>query len=433
MQSTVEFQQNLYKKEAKMDNSITINKFLPIAIIYFFFNSFLLPGGLLYTTLLTPLLLLWIIKYPTFNYLSVFFLVSLPFVVIHLLNGVNILAYLKSYLLLISVFVFGLCFYQFLKECKHLPKIFRSLIIINLFFVIIALISLFIPLLKSTFWYVTEFTSGVNRIARLRMLTYEPSYYSILFVPVVLYYYLKIVLLKLPNAIFIFLLLTIPLLLSLSFGIILGIILAMAILFLSDIKLFTLRRKFPAKFIFGILIFLLLFTIILQLFPNNPLFIRIGNIFAGKDVSFRGRTFDSFYLAWKIAAEKSILFGSGPGQTKLIGLDFFKEFYNYTNFTVDEIGIPNSVGDTLATFGILGVLIRLSVQVYFFFKTNVYSNFYRLSIFIFVFIYQFTGSFITNIAEYVLWILAFYPALFPEFDKKNVYEFNRKAITNLRS
>jgi hypothetical protein len=36
-------------------------------------------------------------------------------------------------------------------------------------------------------------------------------------------------------------------------------------------------------------------------------------------------------------------------------------------------------------------------------------------LFIFIFVYQFTGSFITNLAEYVIWILAFTNA-FPQFD-----------------
>jgi hypothetical protein len=46
----------------------------------------------------------------------------------------------------------------------------------------------------------------------------------------------------------------------------------------------------------------------------------------------------------------------------------------------------------------------------------VWRNYYRLLLFTFIFIYQFTGSFITNVAEYVIWIMAFTP-VFREFDK----------------
>jgi hypothetical protein len=407
-----------------MDKDVHINRFLPIAIIYFFLNSFLLPIGLLYTTLLTPLFLLWLIKYPVFNKLWIFCFASIPLMIIHFMNGVNVSAYLKSYFLLMSVYIFCMAFYQFLVECKSLPNIFRSLVLLNVLFLIVALIALPFPGIRSTFWFTSQFTTGVQSISRLQMLTYEPSYYSILFVPILFYYYLKMLLLKVSNKLFVFLLIAVPILLSLSFGIILGTILTFSILFLSDIKLFSLRKSFRPAIIIGAILILSFIALVFELFPENSFFVRMANILAGKDTSFRGRTFDSFYLGWKIAAEKSILFGSGPGQTKLIGLDFFKEFYNYTNFTVDEIGIPNSVGDTLATFGIAGVLVRLGIEIYFFFKTKVYTNFYRLSIFIFVFIYQFTGSYITNISEYVLWILAFYPPLFPEFNKRNVYEVN---------
>lgn len=43
-------------------------------------------------------------------------------------------------------------------------------------------------------------------------------------------------------------------------------------------------------------------------------------------------------------------------------------------------------------------------------------------LFIFMFIYQFVGSFATNLAEYVIWILAF-TNVFRQFDvKANKYE-----------
>jgi len=404
-----------------MNNSVIINKYLPIAVLYFFFNGFLLPLGLLYTTLLTPFFLLWLYRYPSINFLWLFPLITVPFALVHFLNGVNILTYIKSYLLLFSVFVFCVAFHRFLKECTTLRQIFRSLVIINIFFVLIALIALIIPSFRDRFWYNNAITSGISSIYRLKLLTYEPSYYSTLLVPVLLYYYLKMFFTKLPNKLLVFLMVTIPLLLSLSFGVILGVALSLLLLFMSDIKLFTLNKKFPVYIIYGGLFAMLLFIVFLQLFPDNVFFIRMANVFSGQDTSFNGRTFDSFYLGWKIAAEKSILFGAGPGQVRSIGLEFFKQFYNYPGFSEIEVRIPNSVGDTLAIFGVLGVLIRMALEVLFFFKTKVYTNFLRLSLFIFVFIYQFTGSFITNIAEYVIWIMAFSPWLFKEFDKENVY------------
>ena len=160
--------------------------------------------------------------------------------------------------------------------------------------------------------------------------------------------------------------------------------------------------------------------ILLQFFGDSVFVVRLANVFSGKDISFRGRTFDSFYLGWQIESKKSIWFGCGFGQVKEIGTDIFNTFYNTGIYTTDNVGIPNSLGDTLATLGIAGVFLRLFLEVYFFFKTKVYSNYYRLSLFIFIFIYQFTGSFITNIAEYSIWIIAFHKNIFEEFDKVTI-------------
>jgi hypothetical protein len=225
-----------------------------------------------------------------------------------------------------------------------------------------------------------------------------------------------------PNKTLVFWLITIPLLLSLSFGVIAAIIVSLLLLFCSDIKLFTFNRKWPFYILTCLIAFCFVLFLALQFFPGNIIFVRIGNIFEGRDTSFSGRTFDSLYLGWKLAAEKSVLFGCGPGQIKIVGLDLFRDYYNYAHFTPEQITVPNSLGDTLATFGLSGVIIKLGLEIYFFFKTAVYKNFYRLSLFLFIFVYQFTGSYLTNIAEYVIWLMAFYPLLFPEFNKADIYK-----------
>ena len=79
------------------------------------------------------------------------------------------------------------------------------------------------------------------------------------------------------------------------------------------------------------------------------------------------------------------------------------------------VTIPNAAAETLTIFGWIGFILRITVEIFFFFFTKVWSNYYRLLLFSFIFIYQFTGSFITNIAEYVIWILAF-TNVFHQFD-----------------
>ncbi len=403
-----------------MKDHFLINKYLPIAILYFFFNGFLLPHGLLYTSLLAPFLLIWLYKYNSYNLfmpIGIFLLILLPFLVVHLINGVNTFYYIRSFLLLFTVFIFALSFYRYLKLSNSIRTIYRQLLILNVPFVLLALFMLTQPGLVSKFWYSNAITVGIAGIRRLKMFTYEPSYYSFLFAPIALYYYLKFVILKVPNPKLVFALVTVPLLLSLSFGVILGLSLALLITFLYGIWNFFPGKNWAIYALVACFLLLIAGAFLFLFFPENVFVTRIANVLSGRDTSFKGRTFDSFYLGWRIASAKSIWFGCGLGQVKEIGLPYFISFYNYTNFTIEDVGIPNAVADTLATFGIVGVALRLMTEIYLFFKSKVFSNYYRFSLFAFIFIYQFTGSFIMNIAEYVIWILAFFPGIFKEFDK----------------
>lgn len=163
-------------------------------------------------------------------------------------------------------------------------------------------------------------------------------------------------------------------------------------------------------------------VILYYVYPGNPLFLRIENIFAGTDTSFKGRASDSFSLAWQVAQKKSIYFGVGLGQLKLLGTDIWNTFYN-TVLNINQITIPNAVAETFAIYGATGLLIRFALEWYFFFRTKTYTNYYRLGLFIYIFIYQFTGSYFFNIAEYVIWALAF-SRVFEEFDRKNILKKN---------
>ncbi len=397
---------------------IKFNKYLPIAIIYFFFNSFLLPQGLLYTAILTPVLLIWLYQYNSFRNIYWFFAFTLPFACIHLINGVDIFYYIKSYTLLFTAYTFSVCFYQFLKNTVTLRRIYKQILILNIIFVLVACIIFFIPSYRDVFWLTTHVSSGLEHFPRLKLLTYEPSYYSTLLAPIAIYYYLKIILFKLPNKALYFFLITFPLVISFSLGILLGIPIALGMLFLFNPELFFARRKLPYYIFIFLSAAILGILLLLLIYPDNPLFTRISNLFQKRDSSFRGRTSDAFYLAWTIAGKKSIWFGVGLGQIKLLGADLWSTFYG-TSFSINEIAIPCAFADTLAVFGLVGAGIRIGLEIFFFFRTKVYTNYYRLSLFIFIFIYQFTGSYIYNIAEFAIWILAFNNT-FSEFDRKNI-------------
>ncbi|HVK47890.1 MAG TPA: O-antigen ligase family protein [Pseudobacter sp.] len=391
-----------------------INKYLPIVLLYFFANSFLLPHGLLYTTLLTPIGLLWLARYPSFRHLVWFFPVAGAFAVVHYLQGVNLKYYFTSLTLIFTVYVFIICCYQFLRNCHTLRSLYKQVLLINFLLVIVAAATLPIPSVSEYFWYRNELTLLYN-IRRLKLLSYEASYYSLLLVPVAMYYYLKLIFLRLPDPVTTALLVSIPLLLSFSFGILLGLIIAILLIMLLGIRRLINSRQF--KYIFAVLAILVMaFAVLMLFFPDNVVGERLARVFSGEDTSFRGRTTDSYFLSWKIAEMKSIWFGAGPGQTKELGLDLFRRFYHFPALPASEVRIPNATADTLASYGILGLIIRFGLQGWFFFSTRVYRNYYRLGLFLFIFIYQFTGSYLTNVAEYAIWLLAFHKGSFDEFE-----------------
>lgn len=392
-----------------------INKYLPAAVLYFFLNGFLLPVGLLYTTLLTPLLLVWVARYRHIRPMLLYLLVLVPFIVAHGFLGVDWTYYGYSLALSFTVLVFGLAFFQYITFCGSLREIFQSILLINAFLTVIALLALPVPGLREFFWYNKALSRGIEGIERLKMLTYEPSYYSIMLAPIAIYYLLKAIRNELPQRATYLALVLIPLFLSLSFGVIFGM--ALSLLLLLIIRGGgQLRRYGVLRRVAGWALLLLAVAVVGFLtFPDNFIIRRLDNILAGRDSSFRGRTLDSFILSLDIVHIKSLWWGTGFGQFKLLGLDRFREFYNSNKYTLHDVVIPNSIGDLLGTLGLLGVAIKLFLEGFFFIRTRVFRNDYRLTLFLFIFVYQFTGSFISNIAEYAIWILAFKPDLFPEF------------------
>lgn len=399
-----------------------LQKYLPAAVVYFFLNGFLLPVGLLYTTLLTPLLLLWVARYRYIPAVLLFFVLLVPFVAAHAILGVDWSYYGYSLALCFSVFVFGLAFYQYLLSCHSLRDIFRSLLLINAILTVIALLVLPVPGLRELFWDNKALSLGIPHAERMKMFTYEPSYYSTLLVPIAFYYLLKAGKNELPQRWIWCALVLVPLLLSLSFGVILGMALSFLLLMiLRGGRLGSGRGERGSGKVWRIagwtLLLVAVIVMIVLVFPDNFVIRRVDNILAGKDSSFKGRTFDSFLLSLDIVHRKSLFWGTGFGQFKLLGVARFREFYNSNRYTIHDVVIPNSIGDLLGTLGLIGVAVKLFFEGFFFFRTGVFRNDYRLALFLFIFIYQFTGSFISNIAEYVIWILAFKPDLFPEFQK----------------
>ena len=122
---------------------------------------------------------------------------------------------------------------------------------------------------------------------------------------------------------------------------------------------------------------------------------------------------------------KSHAFGIGAGQVKILGATIIRDYYFYP-LDYNGIAIPNAAAETITIFGWVGFSLRILIELLLFFYTKVWTNYFRMLLFVFIFVYQFTGSFVTNIAEYVIWILAF-TNVFREFDVRAAASYKPQA------
>lgn len=383
-----------------------LNKYQPFAWVYFFFNAIGLPFGLTWTALLGPFFYGWVLWKRKTEIILPFLAFFLPFLIAHvLLAETDLYSYTLTFCNLLLIYCFAQAFYTFLKTARDKEKILYRLLMINFIFCLIAIVFYFTPW-SNIFWISQNITADVSSFRRLKLFTYEASYYALLFVPLFFYFGWQYFLRQYRrNGTLLLVMLLLPLLLSFSIGIIAAIAAALFCTFLLYQRN-LLQRKRIVNSLLNIFVLTGFAIVFLYLFfPDNILFIRLENILAGEDSSGKGRTGDAFLLAMKIIKEKNEWWGIGPGQLKHEGEHIIRSYYLY--YTGTAVAIPNAAAETLLLFGWVGLSIRILLLVSLFFITKVYNNYFRLSLFVFMFIYQFTGSYITNPAEYVTWILAF--------------------------
>ncbi len=406
------------------DKALTIENFSVVG--FFFFNILFLPTGLLYTTLMTPWFLWLLLRRRHWKGLAWYFLLSLPLAWYHLSHGAVGETYLRSYFLFTSVAVFTLwAWHYFRQHARKLGGYFRQISIYNSFFTLFALALYFTAAGKTIFWSFEPIHPAIPVAPRLKMLVYEPSFYALQLAPVILFYFIAYLFSEGNRYLLGLVFLTVSLLLSLSFGVIGGLTIALTALILLHFFRLIRRKKVFYAGIYLALILVAAVVALFWLFPLNPVADRVEKVWYGFDPSANGRTWQAFLLAWKILGETSYLFGAGLGQIKEIGHEIIVNYYNYEGAWADLVRIPNVMAETLATFGLAGALTRLIAQIGLFFYTRVYSNYYRFALFIFLFLYQFTGSYLTNVYEYLFWVLVFLP-VFPQFDKAVVHDLARQ-------
>lgn len=394
-----------------------VNKYFPFAFLYFFINSLALPFGLTYTAILAPLFYVWVLLKRKKETVLPFIVILAPFIFVQVIYGdVTRKAYFSSLLNLILVYVFCQAVYTFLMFCNDVEKIFRWILILNFIFCLVGVVLYFTPY-YNILWIEQNLTLGISDFRRLKLLTYEASYYATLFVPIFCFYMLQYLFRQnVTKGWLLLLMIFVPYVLSFSFGVIASLFISGAITYALYFRRLTSKRRVLQTTIFATIILFLSATIVYFFFADSFFVVRLQNIIAGNDLASRGRTSDAFLIANKLLAKRNEFWGIGLGQIKILGEDLLRGYYQYTSDFVATI--PNAAAETLAIFGWAGLILRFVIEFFLFFHTRVWNNYYRLWLFLFIFIFQFMGSFITNIAEYVIWILAF-TNVFVRFDVRS--------------
>jgi len=249
-----------------------VNKYFPFVFIYFFLNSLGLPFGLTYTSLLAPLFYIWIIFVRKKEILLPFLAVLLPFVIVHIeFVGVDIKSYSASFLNFVLVYISCQAVYTFLLRCKDLEGILRQILVLNFIFCIIA-IPFYFTAYYQPLWIEQDIGGNVGRLRRLRLLTYEPSYYAFLFTPLFYFFLLQYCFrLNKIKIRWLIPMLFVPYILSFSLGVIAAAIFAGIITWIVYFNRLTRKKRILNALVYTSAGFVSVMVILVLFFRHNPL------------------------------------------------------------------------------------------------------------------------------------------------------------------
>ena len=385
--------------------------FKVIGFVFFLFNSIGLPAPVLYSNIISIVGVKSYFNKKNRKTLAIFFLVSLAYLIIHVFSGVDLFEYMKTFLYMHVMVFTTLVSYNYIKsEIRQVEGLFVNLsyIVFSLF---ILSVGLYFTPFKEYLWVIHDF-SIKGTVPRYKWFAYEPSYFALLMSPVFILFFLKTIYLDFKKNVFKLSMVLIPCIFTLSFGF-------FAILTISTILFLTIivfkYRSLHSTFFYAALFMFLSCSVALSFdsFLSN----RVEKILAGEDTSVNGRITESYYLANQMVVGEEKFFGIGLGQIEIIGEKYIRGYYGYSREEWPVMSLPNAMAETIAIYGYTGIVIRLLLIVFLFFKFKVYRNYFNLFLFIFLFFYQLMGSFITSSAELILWVLAILP-IFKELDIK---------------
>lgn len=377
----------------------SVHRYLPVACLYFFLNRAGLPLGLFYTSIFAPLLYFWLYLKGERRLTAKLLLFSSPLIVAHLINGVSSYAqYLRSLFLLWTVYIAVYAFCWALSRSGTVERLLNQLIILNFLVAILALIILPTPLWPLLWSDSGQIIAGGGRVLRMNPQgTTEPWAYGQLMLPLLVYSAHRVIRHGSTRNIAYLTMIVFPFLLCQSFGGIGLSLVAVATLILADLRRLLRRGQT------WVLLMPSALSMLAMVVVPNAISARVAQVIAGNDSSTELRAFFAYPAAWAIASSKSLWFGVGLGQMKLLNLAMLGHGIEST--------LPNAASQTLAEWGIAGLVARFAVEFYFFFRTRTYSDSFRLAMFVVAFLSQLTGSYNDDVQSYLLWFFAFCPVL----------------------
>ena len=246
-------------------------------------------------------------------------------------------------------------------------------------------------------WYAHSYTNGAG-VIRYGGFMYEASHFCLVITPVLLFlvaHYSKI-----KNCNYYIAALAIPLAFTYSAGFVVTILAALLLVYAKKIKHRKILIRALTALLAGSISILILYSAV------DPVQKRIDNILSWQDTSVKGRTIESYQLAFNIAKLKSAVFGVGYGQTKVIGRGVVTDYYGYAEGDLDAARIPSSAAETLVSIGMLGFTLKILALIYIYLKFQVGSSDFGKLLYLFFFIYQFYGSFMLSTMEFYSFALA---------------------------
>lgn len=390
--------------------------------IFFNFNTIALPLGVMWSNLLSPFFLIWLIYNKRIKYLAISFLLLSSYILIQYITfePTIIKDYFLSAFYFYSSVIVGIFFYYYSNKNSSIQKNIEttliSIIYINLILTIFAILLYFTPF-RDFMWHTSTNINSLGEV-RLKLLYYEPSHSGFVFVFLSLYLLLKLVFYP-SKKYLILLILTAG---SVFLGKSLGTMGAMgiAIVLGSLIYASPLIKKYYKQFI----LIMAVIALIIPLFAGS-ITARLEKFIEGKDNSGNVRLLYATKAAYNMVEKYNYYFGVGFGQDKQYVTKFTSKFAGFAGNR-----LPNSFASTLATVGVFGIALKYIFLFYFFFKTRVYNNLFRLITFMYLFIYSFTGGWMLNVYEFILWAFAFSENAFSEFNRDRIFKKKQSNYKN---